>query len=52
MRGDLPSPANPPKGCSFSTQRPIAIAVCHRIPPSLVEKSAARRLACYVRRHE
>lgn len=49
LRGDLPSPANPPKGCSFSTRCPIAVAECHQTPPLLVERSATRRLACYVR---
>ncbi|KAA9366899.1 ABC transporter ATP-binding protein [Ochrobactrum quorumnocens] len=49
LRGDLPSPANPPKGCGFSTRCPIAVAECHQIPPVLVERSATRRLACYVR---
>ena len=49
LRGDLPSPANPPKGCGFSTRCPIAVEECHKNPPLLAERSTARRLACYVR---
>jgi peptide/nickel transport system ATP-binding protein/oligopeptide transport system ATP-binding protein len=49
LRGDLPSPANPPKGCGFSTRCPLAVAECHKTPPSLVERNTNRHLACFVR---
>jgi len=49
LRGDLPSPANPPKGCGFSTRCPLAVAECREAPPSLVERNANRHLACFVR---
>ncbi|MFK3665827.1 ABC transporter ATP-binding protein [Ochrobactrum teleogrylli] len=49
LQGDLPSPANPPKGCVFSTRCPISIPECHQIAPPLVTRNITRRLACHVR---
>ncbi|MDR6434517.1 oligopeptide/dipeptide ABC transporter ATP-binding protein [Brucella pseudogrignonensis] len=49
LRGDLPSPANPPKGCGFSTRCPIAFDKCHQLPPPLIEANAARYVACHAR---
>ncbi|MEJ5082127.1 MULTISPECIES: ABC transporter ATP-binding protein [unclassified Ochrobactrum] len=49
LRGDLPSPANPPKGCGFSTRCPIAFDECHQLPPPLIEAKAARYVACHAR---
>ncbi|SFZ85587.1 oligopeptide transport system ATP-binding protein [Devosia enhydra] len=36
LEGDPPNPANPPKGCSFSTRCPHVMARCHEIAPPLV----------------
>ena len=48
IRGDLPSPANPPKGCNFNTRCPVAFELCHHEPdPPLIEVSPGHWVACH-----
>ncbi len=49
LTGDLPSPANPPKGCKFVTRCPLAEAVCRETHPPLVEVGQGWKAACHVR---
>jgi oligopeptide transport system ATP-binding protein len=49
LKGDLPSPANPPEGCKFVTRCPLAQDVCRRTHPPLVEVGVGWRAACHVR---
>ncbi len=35
LQGDVPSPSNPPKGCSFHTRCPFAIDICKNTTPIL-----------------
>jgi len=46
LKGDVPSPINPPSGCHFNTRCPFAIAECKRIEPSLVEIKPEHFAAC------
>ena len=46
LRGDVPSPISPPRGCHFHTRCPIAIAACREIDPPLEEKSPGHWAAC------
>ncbi len=46
LRGDLPSPANPPSGCPFRTRCPWAIAACGDAVPPLRAMGDAHRVAC------
>jgi oligopeptide/dipeptide ABC transporter ATP-binding protein len=46
LSGDLPSPANPPPGCVFSTRCPLATDACRREVPPLVERAPGHFSAC------
>jgi dipeptide transport system ATP-binding protein len=46
LKGELPSPLNPPKGCVFSTRCPHALERCHQERPPLVELMG-RMVACF-----
>ncbi|EUB99985.1 oligopeptide/dipeptide ABC transporter, ATPase subunit [Rhizobium sp. CF080] len=46
LRGDPPSPANPPSGCVFRTRCPFAIEACSLARPALREVSGGHRIAC------
>lgn len=48
IAGDLPSPANPPKGCNFNTRCPVRMDACFREPdPVLTEVSPGHWVACH-----
>lgn len=48
LRGDVPSPANPPSGCPFHPrcQHPLKDADCARIMPPLADKGGGHYAAC------
>jgi oligopeptide/dipeptide ABC transporter ATP-binding protein len=48
LRGDPPSPANPPSGCPFHTRCPKAIERCRAEPPALREVAPGRLAACHL----
>ena len=48
LAGDVPSPANPPQGCSFHTRCPRAQEYCVQHEPDLMEQDGeAHRAACF-----
>lgn len=46
LRGDMPSPRNPPKGCTLNPRCPFATDVCRETYPPL-EEDHGHSVACY-----
>ena len=49
LQGDVPSPANPPPGCSFHPRCPFAVDRCRQVEPQLgpcTIETGGRRIAC------
>jgi oligopeptide/dipeptide ABC transporter ATP-binding protein len=49
LPGDVPSPIDPPPGCSFHTRCPYAEARCRCEAPSLRQVGPVHTVACHLR---
>jgi oligopeptide/dipeptide ABC transporter ATP-binding protein len=47
LKGDLPSPANPPSGCRFHTRCPMAQEICKVEEPPLRDIGGRHMSACH-----
>ena len=47
LEGDIPNPANPPKGCCFHTRCEFSTDICKEIPPVNTEINKYHFVACH-----
>lgn len=48
LEGDVPSPIDPPSGCSFRTRCPFAFERCTHEVPALRQRTADHQFACHL----
>ncbi len=48
LKGEIPSPINPPSGCRFHTRCPIAVARCSQEVPEMRELRPRHFVACHL----
>nr|WP_307776527.1 oligopeptide/dipeptide ABC transporter ATP-binding protein [uncultured Cetobacterium sp.] len=47
LKGEIPSPLNPPSGCAFRTRCPLSAEICAKETPSLIEIDKDYSCACH-----
>lgn len=52
LNGDIPSPANPPKGCKFHTRCANCMKVCRYMEPKYIEVTKKHFVACHLYNQE
>ena len=50
LKGDVPSPINPPKGCRFHTRCPKVMDICKIQEPEFVDSGDSHFVACHLLR--
>ena len=48
LTGDIPSPSNPPTGCTFHTRCPHAMEKCKQVIPMLQQVKSGHSVACHL----
>lgn len=48
LKGDLPSPVNPPSGCRLSTRCPYVMSICKENRPELETVNSKHKTACHL----
>lgn len=48
LTGDVPSPANPPKGCAFHPRCPHAMEICKEVRPEFKDQGGGHFVACHL----
>jgi oligopeptide/dipeptide ABC transporter ATP-binding protein len=48
LKGDIPSPMNPPSGCAFHTRCPFTMDICRKEAPQMKEMSPGHLVSCHL----
>jgi oligopeptide transport system ATP-binding protein len=48
LKGELPSPSNPPQGCKFNPRCPFVMEICRKEEPVMREVSPNHSVACHL----
>ena len=48
LRGGIPSPTDPPSGCSFHPRCPYRMDICETVSPSLDDRGNGHHVACHL----
>jgi len=48
LKGDLPSPSNPPSGCTFHTRCNEVMDICRSEPPHMITVDGAHKVSCHL----
>ncbi len=48
IKGEIPSPVNPPSGCRFHTRCPVVMDVCPKEAPPLIDVGKEHYVACHL----
>jgi len=48
LKGDIPSPINPPSGCAFHPRCPYRMDICAKTEPELLDKGGGHLAACHL----
>ncbi len=49
LKGDVPSPSDPPVGCNFNTRCSVTTDTCFKVEPDLKEVSPGHWVACHLK---
>jgi len=48
IKGDIPSPVNPPSGCRFHTRCPVVMEICPKEEPVFIDVGKGHWVACHL----
>lgn len=48
LEGEIPSPANPPKGCKFHTRCKFCTEKCREVPPTMTDIGNGHYVSCHL----
>lgn len=48
LKGEIPSPLNPPSGCKFHNRCPHKMKICEEVDPNLINVDINHKVGCYL----